>query len=59
MAYSVNDRRGKDKEKPLEACRVCGAPKVHTREYNKPTMDCIKYLREQIQVAKQGTIVQG
>lgn len=53
MAYTVNDRRGEDKEaKPKEACRVCGAPEVHSLEYNKPTMECIGYLRAQIAKAK-------
>jgi hypothetical protein len=43
MTYTVNDRRGQ--EKPTEVCRVCGSKDTHSREYNKPTMDCIKYLR--------------
>lgn len=40
----VNDKRGEDK--PQEACRVCGSQEVHSMEYNKPTMDCIEYLKE-------------
>jgi len=31
-----------------EVCRCCGSNDVHTREYNKPTMECIEYLRKQI-----------
>jgi hypothetical protein len=47
MAYTINDKRGK--EAPKEVCRVCGAPDAHSKTYNKPTMDCIKYLRAKIQ----------
>ena len=47
--YTVIDKRGQEPAK--EVCRVCGAPietkGTHSLEYNKPTMDCIKYLREQ------------
>jgi hypothetical protein len=46
MSYTVNDKRGK--EPPKENCRVCGSTEVHSKEYNKPTMDCIKYLRSKI-----------
>jgi hypothetical protein len=45
--YKINDRRGEDRT-PTEPCRVCGAPGAHTREYNKPTMECIHYLRGRI-----------
>lgn len=39
----VTDRRGQE---PVgEACRVCGAPECHSREYNRPTMQCVEYLR--------------
>jgi hypothetical protein len=44
--YTVNDRRGVEDPKPT--CRVCGAPEEHSKEYNKPTMDCIKHLRKEI-----------
>lgn len=47
MGYTVNDRRLKEKVK--EVCRVCGSKKVHTKKYNDPTMECIKYLRSEIQ----------
>lgn len=45
--YTVNDRRGGNDSGIQEACRVCGGP-VHTREYNQPTMECIKFLRDQV-----------
>jgi len=44
--FVVNDKRGK--KEPEEVCRVCGCEKVHSKEYNKPTMECIKYLRLKI-----------
>jgi formate dehydrogenase maturation protein FdhE len=47
MAYTINDKRGK--EEPKEACRVCGSADAHSKVYNKPTMDCVKYLRAKIQ----------
>ena len=47
--YTVIDKRRLNnpdyEEEPTEVCRVCGSPEVHTREYNKPTMKCIEYLR--------------
>ena len=46
MTHTVNDRRGQVQPKPT--CRVCGCETEHTSEYNKPTMLCIGYLREQI-----------
>lgn len=46
MSHTIIDKRGV--EPPKEPCRVCGAPVIHSREYNKPTMDCIKYLRGKI-----------
>jgi hypothetical protein len=48
LGFKVNDRRGREPD--VEPCRVCGAPgdpQPHTREYNKPTMKCIEYLRNQ------------
>jgi hypothetical protein len=55
MTYKVVDKRGI--EPTPESCRVCGGPITtdkkgipnHSREYNKPTMDCIRYLRGRIQ----------
>lgn len=46
MAYKVEDKRGK--KKSTEVCRVCGSDTVHSKKYNNPTMDCIKYLRNKI-----------
>jgi len=46
-SYTINDKRGK--EEPKEVCRVCGSSTAHSKEYNKPTMDCIKHLRGRIQ----------
>lgn len=43
-SYKVNDRRGR--EAVGEPCRVCGCPIEHSKEYGKPTMNCIIYLRE-------------
>jgi hypothetical protein len=44
--YTVIDKRGENKDKkPPEVCRVCGSLVVHTKDYNKPSMDCIKFLR--------------
>lgn len=40
--YTIIDRRGG------EPCRVCCSQDCHSREYNKPTMECIKYLRGEI-----------
>lgn len=41
--YTINDRR--DEKKSEEVCRVCGSPQVHSKEYGKPTVNCIEYLR--------------
>jgi len=51
MPYTVIDHRTEPKTPP-EACRVCGAPTVHTKNYNQPTMDCIRHLRSQLIVAQ-------
>jgi len=41
--FTVIDRR------TPEPCRVCCCPDdCHSQEYNKPTMECIKYLREEV-----------
>lgn len=47
-SYTVRDRRGGKNGEPAEACRACGSATVHTREYNQPTMDCIRDLRGQV-----------
>ncbi len=44
--FIIHDRRGEVEPKPV--CRVCGSQDEHTRDYNFPTMQCIKYLREKI-----------
>ena len=36
-------REETDKNSPV--CRVCGCKEVHSYDYNRPTMDCIGYLR--------------
>lgn len=41
--YKFIDRRYNPKPKPV--CRVCGSLHIHSEEYNKPTIDCIEYLR--------------
>jgi ribosomal protein L37E len=47
MSYTINDKRGKDKEETLEVCRFCGSRTVHTREYGSAKQECAEYLREQ------------
>lgn len=42
--FTVRDFRGQ--KKLLKVCRVCGSSKVHSKQYNNPTMECIAYLRE-------------
>jgi hypothetical protein len=44
--YTIIDRRGVEDPKPT--CRVCGSRNEHSKEHNKPTMGCIRYLREEI-----------
>lgn len=46
--YTVNDRRGKERE-DVEVCRVCGSKVVHSRAYEKPTFECVKFFRTKIQ----------
>jgi hypothetical protein len=29
-----------------ETCRVCGSKEVHSTQYNRPTMDCVEFLRQ-------------
>lgn len=59
QGYTFINRKGQDKP-PVAMCRVCGSPK-HECSYNKPTMECIEYLRAEIQVlkTKEATKVQG
>ncbi len=49
-SYTIVDKRGMNEgqEHPEEICRVCGSQEVHSKEYGKPTMDCIKYLKDQV-----------
>lgn len=51
--HRVIDRRGKDWLKHREACRCCGAGTVHTQDYNKPSPECIKFLRETIRLLEK------
>ena len=46
MNYITTDRRRNSKEYSGEVCRVCGSRDIHSREYGKPTMECIEHLRE-------------
>lgn len=48
--YTITDRRGmkEGQEHPDEVCRVCGSNEVHSKEYGKPTMECITFLQNQI-----------
>lgn len=43
--HNVIDKRGTDYKEPKEVCRVCGSETVHTRDYGRPTTECIKYLK--------------
>ena len=49
--YTVTDRRGMEsgQEHPEEVCRVCGSKEVHSKQYGKPTMECINFLQTRIQ----------
>lgn len=49
--YTVHDRRGQSPAR--EACRVCGAGVVHSREYGKPTMECIQFLNGTITLLQE------
>lgn len=44
--YIINDRRGKEPVGPV--CRVCASKEEHSKEYNHPTMECIRHLRTEI-----------
>lgn len=51
--YTIIDRRGytiidRSSSGGGDPCRVCCGPDCHTQEYNKPTMDCIRYLRSEV-----------
>ena len=48
--YTITDKRGMNEgqEHPEEVCRVCGSKTVHSKKYGKPTMECIKFLKDQI-----------
>lgn len=47
MSYTITDRRGG--QNPREVCRVCGAGECHTVEYGRPTMQCVQFLRDEIE----------
>jgi len=49
--FVVNDRRGEKEPKPT--CRVCGSQNEHSKNYNQPTMACIKYLRNIIKALEK------
>lgn len=44
--YTIIDRRSSSGGG--DPCRVCCGSDCHTQEYNKPTMDCIRYLRSEV-----------
>ncbi len=52
--YTIVDKRGMNEgqEHPEEICRVCGSKEVHSKKYGKPTMECIKFLKDQIKPAE-------
>jgi hypothetical protein len=47
--YTITDRRGMSdgQEHPEEVCRVCGSKEVHSKNYGRPTMECVRYLQDQ------------
>ena len=45
--------KGTDKGKDCEVCRCCGAGVVHSQDYNKPTPECIVFLREVIRLMQE------
>jgi hypothetical protein len=53
--YTITDRRGlnEGQEHPEEVCRVCGAQVVHSKEYGKPTMECIIFLNNTIAILSE------
>lgn len=46
--YKIVDRRGVQNAPAEDPCRVCGAPTPHSKTYGNPTMDCIKFLRQEL-----------
>lgn len=44
--YTIIDKRGAEPLRLL--CRVCGSSVEHSKDYNKPTMACINWLKDQI-----------
>lgn len=50
--FVVRDLRGVE-NKPGEVCRVCGSVNIHSRTYDAPTMDCIKYYRTQLALVEK------
>lgn len=59
--YTITDRRGmsKGQEHPNEVCRVCGSKEVHSKQYGKPTMDCITFLQNKIRELEGPVINDG
>ena len=59
--YTITDRRGMEsgQEHPEEVCRVCGSKVVHSKQYGKPTMECIKYLKDQIKPSRRFPMLDG
>lgn len=49
----IKDNRELMRNREREVCRVCGSLTVHVREYRKPTMDCIEFLRCRINELEQ------
>ncbi len=46
----IDKRRGKGNR---EVCRVCASEDVHTTIYGRPTMECIKYLQDIIDLHRK------
>jgi hypothetical protein len=59
MSFTVIDKRGLGVFKPKEVCRVCGSTDVHSTQYNKPTMDCIHYLKKPLKPKDEFTFFYG
>jgi len=48
------DKRRFSKDYSGELCRCCLSKDIHTRDYNKPTMECIIYLKQRIEQLEKG-----
>ncbi len=52
----VNDKRRWAEDYSGEVCRACGCREVHTRKYGNATMECIVWLKKQLEDKKGGLV---